>query len=84
MPIRSKLGALVALSLLVCLPSCAQPRPIASTPPPAEWTEPVAEPAVPAGASDREVADYIIRLVDSLRAANNKLKRLAGRFAEEN
>lgn len=44
----------------------------------------MAEPAVPAGASDREVADYIIRLVDSLRAANNKLKRLAGRFAEEN
>lgn len=65
----------LAASILLCLSACNQAAPVASVPPP-EWTEPVAEPAVPAGDSDREVGSYIIELHDALSRANNKLRRL--------
>lgn len=65
----------IAASLLLALCACGQKVPI-NTAPPIVWTEPVAEPAVPAGASDREVAAYLIDLNDALKAANNKLRRL--------
>lgn len=65
----------IASVLALLLTACGQPTPVISTPPP-EWTEPVAEPPVPAGDSDAEVASYIIALHDALTAANNRLLRL--------
>ena len=64
------LGAIIG-----ALSACNQPAPVISAPPP-EWTQPVPEPEVPAEATDASVADYIVRLIDALRASNNKLKRL--------
>lgn len=63
------------LSAAILLAACGPKPPVVSVPPP-EWTAPVPEPEVPAEATDESVADYIIRLVDALRASNNKLKRL--------
>jgi len=57
------------------LSACGDREPVVSTPP-AAWVEPVPEPTVPAGNSDEEVANYIVSLVDAMRAANNKLQRL--------
>ena len=62
-------------SLAILLASCGQPEPIVITPP-AEWTAPVEEPAVPDEATDESVAGYIVDLIDALREANNRLKRL--------
>ena len=62
-------------SVLLLLSACGQPEPIAITPP-AEWTAPVEEPAVPDEATDESVAGYIVDLIDALREANNRLKRL--------
>ena len=59
----------------LALASCGDKPPVISAPPP-EWTEPVAEPAVPDDASDSAVASYIIELHSALRAANNRLARL--------
>ena len=66
-------GLMITAALLTA--ACNQPAPIVSAPPP-EWTQPVPEPEVPAEATDESVADYIVRLIDALRASNNKLKRL--------
>jgi hypothetical protein len=57
------------------LAACGQPQPVHSTPPP-EWTQPVAEPAVPEGSTDADVADYLIRLREAFMEANARLKRL--------
>ena len=65
--------AIASLALLVA--ACGQPETVFSAPP-AEWTQPVPEPEVPAEATDEAVADYIIRLMDALRASNNRLQRL--------
>lgn len=61
--------------ILGTLSACNNPPPAASIPP-AEWTQPVEEPPVPAETTDESVADYIVGLIDALRASNNKLKRL--------
>ena len=62
-------------SLALLLAGCGQPQVIVSTPP-AEWTQPVAEPEVPEEVNDDTVSAYIIALVDRLREANNRLQRL--------
>jgi len=59
----------------LALAACGQSASVISTPPPA-WTQPVAEPAVPADDSDASVAEYIIGLVEAIREANARLKRL--------
>lgn len=41
--------------------------------PPPERFAPVAEPAIPAGDTDAEVAGYLIDLVSALREANDRL-----------
>lgn len=66
-------GLIITGALLTA--ACGEPEPVVSTPP-AAWVEPVPEPTVPAGNSDEEVANYIVSLVDAMRAANNKLQRL--------
>lgn len=62
-------------SALLLLSACNNPPPAVSVPP-AEWTQPVEEPPVPAETTDQSVADYIVSLIDALRQSNNKLKRL--------
>lgn len=59
----------------LALAACGQPQPVHSTPPP-EWTQPVAEPAVPEGSTDADVADYLIRLREAFVEANARLLRL--------
>lgn len=59
--------------LLLC--SCG-PKAIEIAAPPAERFEPVAEPTVPEGDTDAEVASFIIELVKALRESNGKLEWL--------
>lgn len=69
-----KLLWLAPLSLL-CLPSCAAKQVRIATPP-IERFQPIAEPGVPKGDTDAEVAGYIVRLIDWGRANAGKLEWL--------
>lgn len=72
MPRKTLLFALIPL---VFLSACGQPAPVVSVPP-AEWFEPAAEPAPPAGDTDADVAGFIVKLVDWGRANADKLRKL--------
>jgi hypothetical protein len=78
----------LCLPVLLCaqlLTACGTDRPAVQLPP-AEWTEPVAFPAVPEGEavcdgkpclSDRESANLMADLANALDQANAKLQRIA-------
>ena len=65
---------LCSAGLLLC--SCG-PKAVEIAAPPVERFEQVAEPKVPAGDTDAEVAGYLIDLVTALREANLRLSWLA-------
>ena len=67
-----KRAFLLVLPCALFLTSCADKQVRIATPP-VERFEPVAEPPVPAGDTDAEVADYIKRLVAWGRAQRDKL-----------
>ena len=69
----------ICLLVLPCalLSASCGPKPLEVATPPVERFEPVAEPAIPAGDTDREVAGYIRSLIGALREANLRLSWLA-------
>ena len=80
---------LLALLLVPLLTACPDER-VRIAKPPAEYTQTVAYPAIPAGESvcdgapclsDRESASLLSSFADALDAANGKLERLADWFA---
>lgn len=94
--IPTRFAGLLALPCALLLTACADDRPQVGIPP-ANWTEPVAWPVVPAGEavcddaetgalvpclSDRESADLMAGLADALDAANGKLELLSDWFDE--
>lgn len=72
MRIPTKAIYLLAPLSLLCSAACANKSVELAVPPPERFA-PVAEPAVPEGNTDREVAGFIVELVTALREANARL-----------